>query len=355
MANKRIFYAIQQAGLAPAGTTGAGSFTLAHAVKGLQSCGINTRFNLEQVFEMGQIQIYQNIENLPDVEITMEKVLDGHPLIYHLATKGSNSATLTGRSNVKSSFVLSIFDDTQDSASGTPLTEVYCSGVFVSAVNYNFPVDGNFTESVTLVGNNKIWRTSGFFFTGQFDQTGSESAPLAAEGVNRKQYIIFGSGTNACKLPAGVGGVDGIDVSGYNLIGSDGNYGAHIQSIRVQANLGREALNELGRKGPYHRYVNFPVEVRCDIEVLSTRGDMTDATETGVLGNGNNLADKSIFLATTEGTKLNLGTKCKLASTNYGNANAGGRGGNATVTYSYTTFNDLTVIHPQDPTAGLAG
>ncbi|MBF9655980.1 hypothetical protein, partial [Streptococcus pseudopneumoniae] len=91
-----------------------------------------------------------------------------------------------------------------------------------------------------------------------------------------------------------------------------------------------------GRKGPYHRYVNFPVEVRCDIEVLSTRGDMVEATEAGVLGNGNNLASKTIYIATTEGTKLDLGTQSKLASTNYGNANAGGKGGNATVTYSYT-------------------
>lgn len=349
MANKRIYYAIQQVAVAPAGTTGAASFTQAHTIKGLQSVGINTRFNLEQVFEIGQITIYQNIENLPDVEITLEKVLDGHPLIYHLATRGSTSATLAGRSNVKASLVMSVFDDTQDMASGVPISEVYCSGVFVSSLNYNFPVDGNFTESITLVGNNKIWRTSGFFFTGQFDGVGTETAPLASEGVNRKEHMTFGSGTNACKLPAGVGGVDGIDASGYNLIGVDGNYGAHIQSIRVQANLGRESLNELGRKGPYHRYVNFPIEVRCDIEVLSTRGDMVEATEAGVLGNGNNLADKTIFLGCTEGTKLNLGTRNKLASTNYGNANAGGRGGNATVAYSYTTFNDLTVTHPQDP------
>lgn len=349
MANKRIYYAIQQVGLAPAGTGGASSFTAAHAIKGLQSVGINTRFNLEQVFEIGQISIYQNVENLPDVEITLEKVLDGHPLIYHLATAGSTSATLGGRSNAKASLILSIFDDSQDMASGTPLTEVYCSGVFASSINYNFPVDGNFTESVTLIGNNKIWRTSSFFMTGQFDGVGTEISPLAAEGVNRKQHIIFGSGAGATKLPGGVGGVDGVTSGGYNVIGVDGNFGAHVQSVRVQANLGRESLNELGRKGPYHRYVNFPVEVRCDIEVLSTRGDMVEATEDGVFGNGNNLADKTIYIAVQEGTKIDLGSKCKLASTNYGNANAGGRGGNATVTYSYSTFNDMTVTHPEDP------
>ncbi len=352
MANKRIYYGVQQVAIAPIGVT---SITVAHAIKGLQSCGMNTRFNLEQVFEIGQVSIYQNIENMPDVEVTLEKVLDGHPLIYHLATYGSTSATLAGRSAVKTALALDIFNDTQDSASGVPITEVYCSGVFTSSINYNFPVDGNFTESVTVVGNNKVWRTSGWYANpGAFDGTGSETSPLASEGVNRRQHIIFGTGVTACKLPAGVGGVDGVDGSGHNVQDVNGDYGAHIQSIRVQANLGRENLNELGRKGPYHRYVNFPVEVRCDIEVISVRGDMVEATEAGVLGNGNNLADKTIYIATTEGTKLNLGTKCKLASVNYGNANAGGRGGNATVTYSYTTFNDLTVQHPQDPTVALA-
>lgn len=351
MANKRIFYAVQQAGLAPDGTTGAGSFTQTHTIKGLQSLGMNTRFNLEQVFEMGQLDIYQNIENLPDIEITLEKVLDGHPLIYHLATSTATSATLQGRSSAKAAFALSIFDDTQDMASGVPISEVYCSGVFVSSLNYNFPVDGNFTESVTLVGNNKVWRTSGYFFTGQFDGTGSETAPLATEGVNRRQHMIFGSGAGATKLPGGVGGVDGINGSGYNIDSGTG-FAAHVQSIRVQANLGRENMNELGRKGPYHRYVTFPVEVRCDIEVITTRGDMVEATEAGVLGNGNNLSDKTIFIAVQEGTTIDLGSKNKLNSANYGNANAGGRGGNATVTYSYVTFNDLTVKHPEDP-AGL--
>jgi hypothetical protein len=320
----------------------------------LQSVGMNTRFNLEQLFQQGQVQLYQNIENIPDVEITLEKVLDGHPLIYHLATKGAVSATLSGRSNVTASLVMSIFDDTQDMASGTPITEVYCSGVYVSSLNYNFPVDGNFSEAVTLVGNHKIWRTSGFFFTGQFDGSGSEISPLAAEGVNRRQHMIFGTGVGATKLPGGVGGVDGINSDGYNVKDGSGQYGAHIQSIRVQANLGRESLNELGRKGPYHRYVSFPVEVRCDIEVISTRGDMIEATEEGVLGNGSNLAEKAIYIAVEEGTKLDLGDKCILSSSNMGNANAGGRGGNQTVTYSYTTFSELTVTHPEDPTEDLA-
>jgi len=87
--NSRIFYAIQALGFAehdvvcPVGSGGcavAGSgthpsgFRTAH---GVQSVGLNTTFNLEQVFELGQLELYENIEGIPDIELTAQKVLDG--------------------------------------------------------------------------------------------------------------------------------------------------------------------------------------------------------------------------------------------------------------------------------------
>ena len=48
----------------------------------------HNHFNLEQAFELGQIQIYENIEGLHEVEVTMEKVLDGYPLLYTSVTAG---------------------------------------------------------------------------------------------------------------------------------------------------------------------------------------------------------------------------------------------------------------------------
>lgn len=47
MANNRIWYACQKAGIAPNGST---SYQVIH---GLQSLGITTNFQLEQVFELG--------------------------------------------------------------------------------------------------------------------------------------------------------------------------------------------------------------------------------------------------------------------------------------------------------------
>lgn len=371
----RIFWAIQQIGFAAIGTA---SFTEGH---GVQSVGITTSFNLEQVFELGQIDIYENIEDIPDVEVTLEKVLDGYPLLYHLATENAVGSSLSGRSNEKTIVALSIFNDTDDGASGvTPEAQVDMSGMFTSSMTYTFPVDGPATESLTLVGNNKLW--GGTTFGGQFYQAGTTDidSPLsltASGGVNRREDMLFAEGlpsnptdangqldaafqnpafapsTNALLtstiLPRQM---DGISASGTNNQDSEGNFSAHLQSITISTDLGREALNELGRKGPYFRFVSFPTEVTCAIETITTLGDQISATEVGMLGNGNNLQDETIKIAMREGTFIDLGPDNKLSSITYGGADAGG--GNATVTYNYSTFNKLTVLHPQDPAGHVA-
>jgi hypothetical protein len=332
--NKRIFYAVQQGGVSKCG---ANTFTSIH---GLQSIGIDTKFNLEQVFEMGQISIYQNVENIPDIEVTMEKVLDGYPLIYHLMTTGATSPSLSGRSNIKCTLGLSIYSDVQDSASGTPISQCTMSGIFVSQLAYNFVTNGTCSEQVTGVGNNKLW--SNTFTATAFTNT---DVPLWAGGVQRRQDVLMGevSTSGVCILPPDIPGITSSGTNPYNAVTD--TFGAHVTSIKASTNLGRDQLFELGRRGPYHRYVSFPVEVRTDIEIISTAGDSVTALEANV----SNVTGRTIQVRTSDGTLVDLGVKNKLASVNYTGANAGQNGGNASVTYSYTNFNDLTVTHPQDP------
>ena len=341
--NNRLFYAVYALGVTPFATPG--TYT---AVRGLQSVGVNTKFNLDQVFEIGQLAIYENVEQLPDVELTVERVLDGYPLFYHLMTKGATAATLIGRSNVRGTVAMSIYSETVQNASGLPLTQVVMSGLYVSQLGYNFQVNGPSTEQVTCVGNNKVWATGApFVFSGMAAVHGvTSNSPSAASGVNFRQDLVMPS----CTFPKEIPGING---SGKNVDGGT-SFPASIQSIKVSANLGRESMLELGRLAPYFRYVNFPVEVTCAIEVYCKDGDMVSMTETGYLGNGSNTADQTIYIQTQEGTKLDLGTKNRLTNVAFGGANAGGRGGNATSTYSYVTFNDMTVTHPADPTVGLA-
>jgi hypothetical protein len=357
MSNKRIYYAIQQVTFGPSA-----SQTPAH---GLQTVGITTNFNLEQVFEMGQLAIYQNVEGIPQIEVTLNKVLDGYPLLYVLATeKGSDigagltatSPDLPGRQNARTDLRLSIYPDSGVSADGNPVTKgvVTCKGMYVSSVSYTFPVDGNFTEDVTLVGNDKIWADSGS--TGQFED--NDDVPAAASGVNRRQHLSM----SACRFPTEI---PGINSSGVNTDAGAGNgFSTHFQNITVSVDLGREAIQELGSFAPYHRYVTFPVSVTSEFAVLATTGDGINATEKGyytastiggtptVVNEATtlppcqprfNLRDQKIYLETCEGTKIYLGTKNKLTSVNYTGGDTGG--GNVTVTYSYQTFNDFVVAH----------
>lgn len=351
----RTFYAVHAIGTAPDGSA---SFV---RVKGAQSVSINTTFNLEELFELGQIEVYEQIEGTPDVEVTVEKLNDGECPMYLRMTQNAGSASLAGRSAKKAALALAVYDDQQDSASGTALSQVTMSGLVVSAVTYNFPTEGPSTEQVTLVGNNKVWITSSFTFAPTFPNT---DTPAGRGGVNRRQHLLFKTTTttldansavadnNCTILPGATGGkVQGISSSGTNNKTND-VFGAHLSNISVSCNLGRERLFELGRKADYYRFVTFPVEVTCEITQISTQGDLVSATEAGVVSDGANLSNQSIRVATYEGLRLNLGTKNKLQSVSYQGGDTGG--GNVSITYSYRNFNSLEVKHSGDVTSALA-
>ena len=345
--NRRIFYAVEAVALAPLGTT---SFTSTHVVHGLQSIGLNTRFNLEAAFEIGQIGLYANQETIPDIEATLEKCLDGYPLIYHLATWGAVGTSLNARcGNTKNQLALSIFPDTFDAASGTPNTTCFCSGVYVQSVAYHFPVEGISSEQVTLVGNNKQWGATGITFNG-WNTTGLD-APAYGSGVARRWDFAFeptGSNNTYTILP---NCIEGISASGINEKDANGNYGAHVQDVRCSVNLGRAQMHELGRRGNYFRYAEFPVESRCEIEVYGMGGDTVSALEAGINADGTNqpATGYTIKIKSKEGTYIDLGNLNKLESVTYGGGNAGGRGNNVMETYSFQTWNQFSVGHPADP------
>lgn len=347
-ANNRLFWAVKAVGFAKEGS---GSYT---AAKGVQSVGVTTSFNLEQFFELGQLAIYENVENIPDIEVTLEKVLDGKPLLYHLATRGYPSNDLVGRQNQKCMVSLGFWGDTNNAASGTQVSEMICSGMYVSSSSFSIPVEGAAKESLTLVGNNKQTRVSSFLFTGGF--TNTDTPVTASGGVNRRENVTFGTGstittdTNGASTAAATilpPDVQGISSSGTNNRDNLGNYSCAIQNINVSCDLGREAIYELGHLAPYYRYVTFPVEVTTEIEIIAKSGDLNSATDSGINSDGTNLTNRSIRVQMLEGTKIDLGTNNKLASITLGGADAGG--GNETITYRFTTFNDYVVTHPADP------
>lgn len=331
--NHRLFYAVQSAALAPLGST---TYTNIH---GLQSVGVNTNFNLNQIFEIGQLELYNNYEELPEISVTVEKLFDGYPLIYHMATQQGSNGTLVGRSTGRCTLGLSIFGDTQQSASGVPVAQMVASGLYVSSLAYTFPVTGGFSENIGFVGNNKVWQA---FTSVAFTNT---DVPAYASGVLHRQDIKMGTGSGVCQFPVAI---PGIDVSGHNALGSDGTYVSKIQNVRLNANLGRAPLFQLGQRGVYFRYAEFPVQVTSDFECLSLSGDNIQALE-----NQFNLQPETIFIALGDGTTFNLGSQNKLTSVTYGGADASQQGSNATQTFSYLTFNDFTVLNPATDPAGF--
>jgi len=355
--NNRLFYAIEAIGFAPFSGVGTAQATLQSGflmASGVQSVGIDTSFNIEQVFQLGQLDIYANMENIPNVEVTVEKVLDGTSLLQHLATPltGQGSELLSRYSNQRCDVAFNVYRDYLSSASGTTgnLHQCYMSGMYVSSINFNLPTDGNMTESITLVGNSKNWKNGSSVGNTIMDfkpaQAQSSSPPVSGL-VMRRQNIVFGTGTTSSDttisyLPKEI---PGIDSTGFNRVydastlatGVYAGFGAHVQSIQISADLGRTELFELGRRGPYHRYLDFPIEVTCAIEVIDTQGDSIIAREESQ----SNLTDQRIYLVLEDGTTIDLGNKNRLTSVNNSGGDTGG--GNRTATYNYSNFNALTV------------
>lgn len=330
--SNRIFYACQAVAIAKTGhnSASASEFSL---MKGVQSVGISTNITLEQIFELGQLEIYANEEQVAEVEVTLEKVIDGEKLLYLQAVGESGKTNIVDASNKRCDVYLAIFPDSSRFVAGVAKDHVVmCSGMFVSSVSYNYSVDGNATESLSLTGNNKFWdgvtanmigTTPTVLFgtpaTGVNTLDGSD-VPASTGVARRHRFDLYGS-----TIPAEV-------LSQSNsTVGSSG-----IQSVSVSVDFGREDQYELGRFGPYNKTATYPLEVSTEFEVIATNGDLIS-----ISGAGTSTTARTIILKDTTGTIINCGTRNRLASCNYQGGDTGG--GNATITFSYTGYNSFTV------------
>lgn len=334
MAN-RIFYAVQQLSIGPDG------LNTYQVVRGVQSVAMTTTFNLEQAFQMGQLELFENIEGVPNIEMTVNRLLDGSALLYVLASATNNTqATTYARasdinlaSSNKTVLKLGIWDEaTYSYATSNPTNEVSTSGAVMSSVTYNLGVDGNFTEEITFVATDQAWNNrcsaaSGWandLMAGAFSST--PQVPGYAGGVQRRQFFNKSGSTVPSIIPEGKN---------------------RLQSISISADFGREDLFELGSKGPFAKVASFPIEVTCSIEVLSSGGHFVNAMAESCSYTGqscstsSNLSDQTIYIALCDGTVFDLGTKNKLSSVSYGGGDAGG--GNVTTTFDFVTYNKLSI------------
>ena len=124
MANNRIFYACHNVQIhGPSGTDAVENDSW-YTIQGAQSVGMNTSFNLEAVYQLGQLSLYDNYEETPEVEITVNKVLDGQPTMYQKSMGQGNLAELA---NNRCGIKLNIYPDTDVRTTGQPVACVLCS------------------------------------------------------------------------------------------------------------------------------------------------------------------------------------------------------------------------------------
>lgn len=305
-------------------------------VHGVQSVGVTTNFSLEQVFEFGQLEIYENIEALPELEVTVERVLDGTKPLWFMVTDDTKTTLNEAVANYKADIGLNIYPDSQNRASGTALRQfMFMSGMFISNVTYTYPVDGNFTESITMVGNDKTWLQSANAPSGNWTQErvgngGVEDATVIGSGVQRRENLDL----TATEVPTDLPGITGAGVG--NIAGG---IDEHLQTITLSVDIGREDLFELGAKKPFFKSVTFPVEVSATFEAVTAEGDLVEALS----DNDTNLTAQNILIKTDSGLTVDLGSENKLLSIDFGGGDAGG--GNDTVTYTYQTFNVFSISH----------
>ena len=304
MAATRVYWAIEALGVNSNG--GDNTIGSADFVSGVQS-GITTTFNLEQVFQLGQLSLYQDVEEVPDIEVTVERVMDGQNLLY---TRTFGEGTISANQNNRTGIYFNVYADTNDEVGdGNPDAGVFCSGMYLSSASFSFPTDGNLSESITLVGNHAVWSAD----PGQIN--GAPSTPQSGS-VKRRQNV-----TNISTIQSN--------------LASDIGASAKITNLTVSVDFGREQINILGQKLPYARYVTYPVEVSCEVEVLATgSANVTAYPEQ------DNVAARTISIS-AGGHTFNLGAANKLTTYTWGGGSTGGE--NATITYSYRNFNDLTV------------
>lgn len=236
------------------------------------------------------------------VEDSAKKILDNYQLIYHipknseLIEEQKGLGTYTKKLVELAKTVMKRNSEKEDSNNDCVL------GLFPSKLEYNIPVDGNCTESLTLQ-EGKMWMTSqdepkvpvittnvygqlcispeaAADLQGWDEEVFDESERWTITEENKKAWetLMENAKSNGeigfmelegCPIPIIVNDFvnldDKIKEKSNDLSGLDKTvFQSCIQNVDI-----KKKYFELGKKGAYHRYIEFPAEVRTDIEVYS--------------------------------------------------------------------------------------
>ena len=327
MANLRTFYACQAVAIGAREPDANGNYSELsrglNYIHGVQSVGLNSTFDVENVFELGQLEIYESVLNIPQIEVTIEKVLDGYETPYYRITDGD---ALALSSKYRADVQFNIFADTGNASNSAGVFAVLCTGMYVTNVTYTFPVDGNCTESITLVGNTK-----------QFEGTMAGVPNSISNNANTpddEPYWNYNNNVGSGQV------IRRQDVS-VTCSGGGTDYSKKAQNVTLTLNLGREDVFEFGKRTPYAKLATYPIEVTAEVQSLLTEDNEDNA---GFDESTVKLPTKNVSVSVTAGNlSVSLGSGNYLSAVNQTGGDA--TGGNATITRSFTTYNFFTVTH----------
>ena len=365
-ANKRVYYACEAVLLKPVVVAADGTMTRASSWMtplGIQSIGMSTNFNLEKIYTLGQLAQYDAIEGNPEIEVTLNKIFDGTMPLFIACMGGKNGpntdeVSLANGQNNMVDLRFGIYKDTgilTENASG--VTYMECSGMYLKSANYAFPVEGNATEEVVLVGNNKTWH-EGTAGEGIGVEKTAENFTTKSSGIVRRWKI----NRRKSYLPYGPKGI---------RIGAAGK--PPVTNVSFSLDLGREPIYSLGSIDAYTRAVKLPLEINTTIETLAQEGDFQNisskvgnfscpsvapvgAVNPAVNGDGGKNFTIKIVLCgggTDDELEVDLGNKNVLNTVSFAGGDAGG--GNLTSTYNFTTSNtfSMTAVGSYSKTDGV--
>ena len=262
-------------------------------VQGAQSVAMNTTFNLEPVFQLGQLTPIDVLSIQPSVEATVTRAIIGSSIISGNFEEWVCDATHT--------VVIGIGDDCSPllTSGGSGMT---LSGAGISGATWTFTAEGIFTEEISFTGDSKT--------------VGGAVAIPELHNANPEFRPHFG----------------GVSVGG------SGFSGGNLNSVTVTANIGREQLYALGQYKAVTNHASLPAEITYEIETIATGGDGVGVSieELGCGGQVNTVPISVSSCGVTLSSK-----HAAFAGVSYGGGDTGG--GNATITYTYTAYNDLQV------------
>ena len=384
----RTYYASQAIGIytggfLPSGTTWDGStYNAGHGayykntLDGVQSVGFSSSVEFEQIFELGHLQIFENIEGSPTCEMTIERALpvNSSSMFEMFGTPGGNYKNysvnlgnfasdkgMTARLTVQSDGDVMTNTSTSSTLTSNFLYGFQING-FTSSYSISAQTDGAVTESLGIAGVDLIVMPSGSSNKTRMVRRGTANP----KGVFRRQDL----------------GINKQDLAGGALTGTVFSYG-RVQSASISVDVGREDLLEMGRKGPYIRYASFPVEVTMDVEYnvdtgkdSVNGGNFQDGTSNSPghgyqkmssINSDSNCAVSTESVISINGSRR-IGTAAAPLTCNHSTGNEGGGvkycmfaaisgakmqsqswsggdtgGGVVTISESYTSFNALRV------------